>query len=87
MVQIDNHIPLPGGARKHRNARGHATQYPFYEMEIGDSVFFPGEFTDVHDCKPYEYAKTIQRRNKAYRFSGRVRTEDGRRGARIWRTD
>ena len=79
-MQIDKNIPIP-------TRRRNASDYPFKNMVVGDSVFYPGAFKNVHDCKAYEYAKTMQRRNEAFRFTARILTENDQRGVRIWRID
>lgn len=71
-VMIDKNIPIPKDAgRKGRR------KYPFYEMEVGDSVFFEGQ------------TRTGNARNAAYAWARNnnkevsVRSVQG--GIRIWR--
>ena len=78
-MAFDNHIELPGLGK-----RG-GTHPAFKEMAVGDSVFAPHDGA-ITSCAAYLYAKTIQKRNKAYRFAGRSVTENGVVGVRIWRT-
>lgn len=69
--EIDKSIPIPAGGR------GGKSKYPFQEMEVGDSVFFPGSNTQG---KEMIYAHNYARRN-GKKFSGR--SIDG--GLRVWR--
>lgn len=61
-------------------------KYPFRIMQPGDSVFFPGAFTHLNDCRAYMAAKTIQKRDANIQFQGKRLIEDGQAGIRIWRT-
>jgi hypothetical protein len=71
---FDKHIPIP------------KVQHPqFRDMDIGDSVFVPHEGS-ILTSAAYTYAKTIQKRDKSYRFTGKSVTEGNTRGIRIWRT-
>lgn len=72
-MQIEKNIPIP-----EIEGRGRPREYPFYDMEVGDSVFFDGE---TLPCKQYVAAK-IAGSKTGKTFSGR--TVDG--GVRIWRT-
>jgi hypothetical protein len=71
---FDDHVPPP------RN------DHPaFKQMSVGQSVFVPHE-GGIMSCRAYNYAATIQKRSRRYKFSGRSVTENGVRGVRIWRT-
>lgn len=83
-MQIDKHIPIPQ-ARTRTGRSGRRSMYPFREMDVGDSVFFPGVGGAIQSCKPYMAAATVAKRDKAFRFTGRKVVEDGQRGVRIWR--
>ena len=78
---IDKNIPLPA-ARKGRNR---STEFPLREMEVGDSYFHAGPFKSTKDSKAYVMAALIARRQKEYKFTGRVLIENGISGVRIWR--
>jgi hypothetical protein len=78
---IDKNIPLPAA----RRGRNRSTEFPLREMEIGDSYFHAGAFKSTKDSKAYKLAALIQRRQKEYKFIGRVLIENGISGVRIWR--
>lgn len=60
---------------------GRMSSYPFMEMEVGDSVFFPGpNKTAKHPA--YQAAKKYAERAGDRKFSGRPDVG----GVRIWRT-
>jgi hypothetical protein len=61
--------------------------YPFREMAVGDSLFFPGDCSTVLQSKPYMAAVSISKRDGTPRFAGRKVDEDGVRGVRIWRVE
>ena len=71
---FDDHVPPP------RNSHP-----PFEKMEVGQSVFVPHEGC-ISGCRAYNYAATIQKRSRRYKFAGRSVTENGVSGVRIWRT-
>jgi hypothetical protein len=66
-IQIDRGIPMPAPAR--------ARQYPWKEMEVGDSFLMAG--------KPSQVANAVSRacRNYGKKFSYRKLRE----GVRVWR--
>jgi hypothetical protein len=68
-IKIEKGVPLPS------NARGPLSKLPFEQMEIGDSVFFPGK--KAAQMSGY-LAKS---RHLGKQFT--ARTLDG--GCRIWR--
>lgn len=71
-MQIEKNIPMP------LQVRGAPRKYPFYDMDVGDSVFFPS----VSSTASNEYRAAINAgRNHGMRFS--ARNIDG--GLRIWR--
>lgn len=70
---IEKNIPGPIGGRNGR------IKYPFREMEIGDSVFFPDE-PKGSQSKPAMAAR-INATHWGWRFSSR---KEGT-GVRIWR--
>lgn len=73
-MKIEKNIPLPTS-----RTRGRPAKYPFKDMVVGDSVFFPGESTTPGN-NVYVAAQMHARMN-GKKFSGR--TMDG--GLRIWR--
>jgi hypothetical protein len=76
-MKIDTDIPIP---------RLRASIYPFHDMEVGQSVFYPLNGAAAIDRHPaYMAAATIQKRYADYRFTGRTVTENDIRGIRIWR--
>lgn len=85
-MQIDKGIPLPQ-ARNRAGVGSHRSMYPFREMEVGDSIFYPGEWRTIHECKPYLAAVTVTKRDRNLKFAGRKVVENGTRGVRIWRVD
>ena len=68
-MQIETKIPMPATR----------SRYPFKEMKVGESVFFPNAATGG---KEYIAANMIGR-NHGKKFSGRA--VDG--GLRIWRVE
>lgn len=73
MFKIDKEIPIPEQVRK--------TEYPFEQMEVGDSFFAEGKTTDQ-----LGNASGHWRKKKGWGFTIRKETsEDGKNGARIWR--
>jgi len=83
---FDKGIPVPG-ARTFAGRNSHKSKYPFITMEIGDSVFYPDDAPSIVKSKPYLYAATIYKRYGTPRFAGRMVTEAGIRGVRIWRIE
>ena len=72
--QIDADIPLP-------SRRGNGSKYPFHLMTVGDSFFVP-------DVKGATLSNAAGHwRKRGFNFAVRMVTEDGVRGARIWRTE
>lgn len=78
-MDIEKNVPFPDRARF--NGRGgRRSTYPFMEMEVGDSVFFPGaEKTAKHPA--YQAAKKYAQRSGDRKFSGVI----VKGGVRIWR--
>lgn len=70
-MKIETGIPMPKA--KHQNNQA----YPFADMQIGQSVFFPGE---DHDDRAASAARKWGQRHDA-KFA--CRRQDG--GMRIWR--
>lgn len=69
---IEKNIPVP-----EQSGRGRRAKYPFSKMEVGDSVFFPGENSSSRcSIAAHAYGHRV-----GWKFS--VRTMDG--GVRIWR--
>ena len=74
--KIDKDIPIPITKR-----RGRPTKYPFAKMDVGDSVFFPGE-----RIKGNAYMAAINYASgRDVRFKSRTVIEDGVEGIRVWR--
>lgn len=73
-MNIDKNIPIPQSGGRVR-----PSLYPFAEMEIGDSVFFPDEPRGSRS-KP-SIASAQLGRYRGWKFSSRAM--DG--GVRIWR--
>lgn len=85
-MKIDKHIPY-ASAGAFKSARGsYRSVYPFREMEIGDSVFYAGDFKHLNDSRAYMAAKTIQKHSDVIMFQGKRTEENGVKGIRIWRT-
>lgn len=76
-MKVDTDIPIP---------RIRSSIYPFPDMKVGDSVFYPLNGATAIDKHPaYMAAATIQKRQADYRFTGRTVIENDVRGIRIWR--
>ena len=77
-MEIEQGIPLPS-LRVHKGRGKHLSKYPFGEMSVGDSVFFPGQ----ENGGPADTAskKLALRLKYTRRFSSKK--ENG--GLRIWR--
>ena len=73
--RVEKGVPLPLSAgQKGKN------KYPWYEMEVGDSFFVPGDKRgSVHNS-----ASGIKSRTGLC-FSCSVVTENGVKGVRVWR--
>ena len=84
---IDSNVPLPDDAKDLFRSKGsRGSIYPFHDMEVGQSVFYPLNGAAAIDKHPaYMAAATIQKRYADYRFTGRTVTENDIRGIRIWR--
>ena len=84
---IDTDVPLPDDAKDLFRSKGNrGSIYPFHDMEVGQSVFYPMNGAAAIDRHPaYMAAATIQKRYADYRFTGRTVTEKDIRGIRIWR--
>lgn len=83
-MKIDVGIPMPEDY--FFKGRGNRRSiYPFMEMNVGDSVFFPSEmgFSKHGVHKAYDYAKKIAKRSGDRHF--RMRRVEG--GIRIWRVE
>lgn len=78
-MTFDKHVQLPGRGKQS------ATYPDFKAMDVGDSVFVAHDGS-ILKCGAYLYVKTIQKRDRRYRFAGRSVTENGVVGVRIWRT-
>lgn len=76
MIEIEKDIPLPTPRRQNR-------RYPFRHMEVGDSVFFPGENTRGRAATA---ARAIGYRHSK-RFAARTMMKKGDVGVRIWRVE
>lgn len=76
-MEIEKNIPIPND----RPHAGRKAKYPFAEMAIGESVFFPGESSNGYSA-PYAAARMTATR-KGMKFT--ARNVDG--GLRIWRTE
>lgn len=73
-ISIEKGIPLPMGKC---GGRGRPAIYPFPDMQVGDSVFIPGQKVGGG---AYGSARSISRR-LGFKFA--ARTVEG--GIRIWR--
>lgn len=69
--KIDSGIPL----------HGRRNEYPFRDMEVGDSFFCAGSHSRTVQFKAYRAAQEYARRHRTMKFSGRL--VEG--GIRIWR--
>ena len=74
-MKIDNHIPPPPLRQQN---------YPFRDMQPGDSVFFPGENRADKHHPAYMNARNYVRRN-GWQITVRSVIENGVKGIRIWR--
>ena len=75
-MKIDRDIPPP-------TPRGEKS--PFAKMQVGDSVFFPGENKADAQHPAYMSARNYVKR-KGFGFTLRSVEENGVKGIRIWRT-
>ena len=57
-----------------------SAMYPFTRMEVGDSFFVNGKTSNTLLNASYYYS-----RNSGKKFTTRTVTENGVKGARIWR--
>lgn len=73
---IEKNVPKPN-TKPYRNFKNGYSKYPFAEMEVGDSVLFPGE---GNNGPAYAAARKAGSRN-GRKYSGFV--QEG--GIRIWR--
>ena len=72
-VKFDRHIPAPTRVRSDRQ------DWPFDQMEVGDSKFYELEPQKIRAVS-YPFA-----RKHGVKFAISKVTEDGAEGARIWR--
>lgn len=83
-VKIDKGIPLPSDIRNE-------LKYPFNEMDIGDSIFFPLEGEDNANRMKNRLAQATRTYGKKQtperHFVIRYRLEDEKSGVRVWRKD
>lgn len=79
-VQRETGIPIPDDVGQHRT-RHPGEKYFFREMEIGDSLFMPGNFSDLDTCPMYRAASAYARRSGGTLFKFK-RYPDG---VRCWR--
>ena len=68
--KIEKGVPMPD------NRNYGATRYPFRQMEVGDSLFVPGQTTATFSGVPGGWA-----RRAGFKFA--CRTVEG--GVRVWR--
>lgn len=80
-IPINKKIPIP------KKATEKATSYQFGRLEVGHSVFRPG------DSKPYTQATNMRtaasiykRKHPGWGYYTERDTEDGEIGSRLWRT-
>jgi hypothetical protein len=76
MIKIEKGVGMPVGT-----GRGRPKKYPFGEMEVGDSIFFPNE-PKGSQSNPSMASKNFSA-GKDIKFVSRA--ENG--GVRIWRTE
>ena len=80
MVPIDRGIPIPP------RTRPTSARYPFQDMQIGDSIYLPGQRVDRRKGEPFHMQKAVR---YAYIYGARhgmrfaARNEGD--GVRIWR--
>ena len=77
MFKIDKDVPIP----KKRGGPGAQPKYPWHQMEVGDSFFAAAPLKAVLNA-----AGNWAHRH-GVKFSGRAVTEDGVKGARVWRIE
>ena len=85
-MKIDTDKPLPD-ARPFAGRKRGGNKYPFREMAIGDSCFFPHAVGPITKCAAYMAAATLTKRYGSPLFSGRTVVEEGQRGVRVWRIE
>lgn len=73
-VKIEKGIPIP-------KTRGRKNEYPFNEMEVGDSFFIDGD--DKEASRVRVSFCQMKRRNKNFKKKFTVRKVEG--GFRCWR--
>ena len=70
-IRIEKGVPIPNGDR--------IRKYPFGNMQVGDSAFFPGEKVNG---RAYRASRSMGTRNNT-KFVARPEAD----GIRIWRTE
>jgi len=75
MTQIEKNKPIP------MILKGNQPQWPFADMEVGDSILVDGRAATAHKCRAYNAAKSFGRYH-GKKFSGR---KEGQGKVRIWR--
>ena len=75
--KIEKGIPIPPRG----DLKGRGRKSVFWDMEIGDSAFFPGK---AHDGVSNAYSYV--RKRTGAKFEARTVTENGVKGIRVWRT-
>ena len=75
-IKIDKDVPCPPKQR----GGGRPPQYPFAELEVGDSFFAPGTTT-----KTFGGTVSNTRRRLGITLVTRTVEEDGVSGVRVWR--
>ena len=77
--KIEKNVPMPG------RRSGHSPLWPWMEMEVDDSVFFPAKKGETgttvrRRVNPYPYAKRAGKK-----FAIRWTEHEGQLGVRVWR--
>jgi hypothetical protein len=73
-IQVEKGVPIPDGEAPREN-------YPWGEMELGDSFFLPGDPDRMFD----RLSRTARERRR--RYGGRFLIRRVAGGARVWRIE
>lgn len=74
---VTSSVPIPK-----KGSRGSGSKYPFMKMRVGDSFWWPVAQPTLLKTASREHAK---RHNLDRDYTCRTESQDGQKGARIWR--
>lgn len=80
-IQIQTDIPVP---KRGAPVGPRGSKYPFAQMTVGASFFAPGVKAATLQSCARRYARSVGATGMA--FTSRNTTENGKTGARCWRT-